>query len=61
MPEVKEILRLLRYNSNNINQIAKRLNESKNISASDIAKIEDRQRKVVDLMKNIYFKLCELG
>ena len=53
IPEMKEILRLLRYNGNNINQIAKRLNESKNISASGVAEIEDGQRQIVDLIRKL--------
>ena len=40
MPELKEVASLLRYNGNNINQIAKRLNESKSVYASDIEDIK---------------------
>ncbi len=35
MSEMKEILHLLQYNGNNINQIAKRMNESKTVYSGD--------------------------
>ncbi len=50
MSEMKEILRLLQYNGNNINQIAKRLNEGKSIYALDIADIKNKQAEY--LQKN---------
>ena len=40
VPELKEILSLMRYSSNNINQIAHRLNESGRIYEVDIADVE---------------------
>ena len=57
MPEMKEILRLLRYNGNNINQIAKRLNEGESIYASDISDIKDKQAEILKLIREIYLKL----
>ena len=60
MPELKEISRLLRYNGNNINQIAKRLNEGKNVYASDISDIQNMQAEILDMVKNIYMKLAKL-
>lgn len=60
MPELKEISSLLRYNGNNINQIAKRLNEGKNIYASDIADIKNKQDKITEMVREIYLKLAKL-
>lgn len=60
MPELKEISSLLRYNGNNINQIAKRLNEGKNIYASDIADIKNKQDKITEMLREIYLKLAKL-
>ncbi len=60
MPELKEISRLLRYNGNNINQIAKRLNEGKNIYASDIVDIKNKQDKITEMVREIYLKLAKL-
>ncbi|MDO5397977.1 MAG: plasmid mobilization relaxosome protein MobC [bacterium] len=60
MPELKEISRLLRYAGNNINQIAKRLNESGSIYASDIADIKEKQSQITDMVRQIYLKLSKL-
>ena len=51
MPEKKEILRLLRYNGNNINQIAKRLNADEGIYVSDITDIKDKQAEILKLIR----------
>lgn len=60
MPELKEISSLLRYNGNNINQIAKRLNSSQSIYASDIADIKEKQTQLTEMVREIYFKLAKL-
>lgn len=54
MPELKEVASLLRYNGNNINQIAKRLNESKSVYASDIEDIKEKQEQISDMVKKIF-------
>ena len=60
MPEMKEILRLLRYNGNNINQIAKRLNVDENIYSSDIMDIKEKQAAILKLIGEVYLKLLKL-
>lgn len=60
MPELKEISRLLRYSGNNINQIAKRLNEGSSIYAADIADIKEKQSQITDMVREIYLKLSKL-
>lgn len=60
MPELKEVSSLLRYNGNNINQIAKRLNESKSVYAFDIEDIKEKQEQISDMVKKIFFKLSKL-
>ena len=60
MPEMKEILRLLRYNGNNINQIAKRLNTEEDIYISDITDIKEKQTEILKLIREIYLKLLKL-
>lgn len=60
MPELKEVASLLRYSGNNINQIAKRLNESKSVYASDIEDIKEKQEQISDMVKKIFFKLSKL-
>ena len=41
IPELKEIVRLLRYSSNNLNQLAKRANETGAVYEVDIAGLRD--------------------
>ena len=60
MPELKEVSSLLRYNGNNINQIAKRLNESKSVYTSDIEDIKEKQEQISDMVKKIFIKLSKL-
>ncbi len=60
MHELREISRLMRYNSNNINQIAKRLNEGRGAYASDIKDIKDKQTQITDMIREIYLKLSKL-
>lgn len=60
MPELKQISSLLRYNGNNINQIAKRLNGSQNIYAADIADIKEQQRQITEMVREIFLKLSKL-
>ncbi len=42
MPELKEIGRLLGITANNVNQIAKKANETDNIYGDDIADVSDK-------------------
>ena len=60
IPELKEISSLLRYNGNNINQIAKRLNEGRQIYAEDIKSIKEKQDRICKIMNDICFKLSNL-
>ena len=60
IPEMKEILRLLHYSGNNINQIAKLLNESEGIYVSDISDIKYKQAEILRLIRGIYLKLLKL-
>ena len=60
IPELKEISSLLRYNGNNINQIAKRLNEGGQIYSEDISDIKEKQNEICKMMNDICFKLSKL-
>ena len=46
LADVRECSRLLRIVSNNVNQIAKRVNEDGNIYTADIADVQDRLGQV---------------
>lgn len=49
LPELKQMISLLRYTSNNINQIAKRLNESGRAYDTDLAEILESRSSYGDL------------
>ncbi|MCC8169120.1 MAG: MobC family plasmid mobilization relaxosome protein [Oscillospiraceae bacterium] len=60
IPELKEISSLLRYNGNNINQIAKHLNSELSAYAPDIADIKEKQARITEMVREIYLKLAKL-
>lgn len=57
---VNEMVRLLANVSNNINQIARRANETGNIYAADLDEIRNRYDEIWAQMKTILRKLSEL-
>ena len=60
LTDIKEVSRLLRINSNNINQYAKRANETGNIYLEDIKEIQDQQEKLWEIMKEILQRLATI-
>lgn len=60
LPELKQMISLLRYTSNNINQIAKRLNESGRTYDTDLAEILEKQDRLWQLANDILMKLSKL-
>ncbi len=60
LPELKEMVSLLRYTSNNINQMAKRLNETGRVYEADISDIQKRQTELFEKTNEIISKLAEL-
>lgn len=52
--ELSEISRLLRINSNNINQIAKRANETGSIYINDIKELKVQQDEILEALKKVY-------
>ena len=60
LADVKEVARLLRINSNNINQYAKRANESGDIYEEDIRDIQRGQEEVWSLLKEILQRLAAI-
>jgi len=57
---VKEMVRLLSNATNNINQIAKRANETGSIYAADIGELQKRYEEIWGQAKEILRKLGEL-
>ena len=60
MPELKEMISLMRYSSNNLNQIAKRTNETGRTYEADIQSIQDSQEKIWTGINKILRKLGEI-
>lgn len=60
LPELNELISLLRYTSNNINQIARRLNETGRAYESDFSDIRQRQDDLWVKANEIIQKLAEL-
>ena len=60
VPELKEMISLLRYAGNNINQIAKRLNEPGRTYEADIEDIKDNQERLIELANTIITKLAAI-
>ncbi len=57
LSDVNEVSRLLRINTNNINQIAKKANETGNIYYSEIKRIQNGQDQIWMMMKAILQRL----
>ena len=60
LPELKKMISLLRYTSNNINQIAKRLNESGRAYDTDLTEILEKQKQLWGLANKILMKLSAI-
>jgi len=61
VPELKEILSLMRYSSNNINQIAHRLNESGRIYEVDVAQVQAQHEQLWNMLNSLMEKLNAIG
>lgn len=57
LSDLKEAVRLLRINSNNLNQYVKKANETGKVYAEDIQDIKQSQEKLWRLMKDILARL----
>ena len=51
------MISLMRYSSNNLNQIAKRVNETGRIYRNDLQEIQDSQNRIWDGINKILRKL----
>ena len=60
LPELKEMTRLLSSYSNNLNQIAKRVNSSGHIYAADIEEIRQGQEKIWRSTEKIIRELSKI-
>lgn len=60
LEDVKEMVSLLRYCSNNLNQYAKRANETGSIYAEDIKDLQNRQNEIWEIAKEILARLATI-
>ena len=59
-PELKEMVSLLRYSSNNLNQLTKRVHETGRIYDADLEDIKQGQERIWDMADTIITKLAKL-
>ena len=60
LSDVKEAIRLLRISGNNLNQYAKKANETGSIYAEDIKDVKARQEELWKVLKQILDKLSDV-
>ena len=60
MSDVKEILRLMQINSNNLNQYAKKADETGNIYFEDVKDLQRIQKELIRLMGNVLERLTNI-
>ena len=61
VPELKEIVSLMHRTSNNVNQIARRLNETGRIYEVDITDIRNQQEQLWDMLNSLITKISGIG
>ena len=60
LPELREMVSLLRRSGNNINQIAKRVNETSRIYDADIDCLKENQEKIWSAANGILTRLADI-
>ena len=60
MSDLKEILRLMKINSNNLNQYTKRANETGNVYRKDVNELLQDQKKLLNLLGSILDQLLKI-
>ena len=60
LSDVKEVVRLLRINANNLNQYAKRANETGSIYLEDIKDLQKKQEELWQVMRDILDRLSSI-
>ena len=60
LSDIKEVVRLLRINSNNLNQYAKKANENGSIYQQDIKQLQNQQEEIWIAVKDILARLAAI-
>ena len=58
--EIREMISLLRRSSNNLNQIAKRLNATNSVYGADVADMQAKQDEIWELVREIAARLSTI-
>ena len=61
LPELKELVSLMRYSSNNLNQLARRVNETGRIYDADLEDVSRRQEALWDGVHQVLTQLAKLS
>ena len=61
LPELKELFSLMRYSSNNLNQLTRRVHETGRIYDADLDDISQRQEALWDGVHKILTQLAKLS
>ena len=61
LPELKEMVSLLRYSSNNLNQLTRRVHETGTIYAADLEDISQRQEAIWEGVRGILTRLSKIS
>lgn len=60
LPELQKILSLLRYSSNNLNQLTRRIHETGRIYAADLEDIRQKQEQIWQALNGILSRLAAI-
>ena len=61
LPELKELVSLMRYSSNNLNQLTRRVHETGRIDDADLEDISQRQEQLWAGVREILTRLAKLS
>lgn len=61
LPELKELVSLMRYSSNNLNQLTRRVHETGRIYDADLENISQRQEQLWAGVREILTRLAKLS
>ena len=61
LPELKELVSLMRYSSNNLNQLTRRVHETGHIYDADLEDISQRQEQLWAGVREILTRLAKLS
>ena len=61
LPELKELVSLMRYSSNNLNQLTRKVHETGRVYDADLEDISQRQEQLWDGVQKILVQLSKLS